>query len=74
MDQVIVGVGAPLKDRIRALVERLRQGGKEPGEEFRDVLEDTDPFELERAEEELKAEGIGPEDILLLCDARFNAF
>lgn len=73
MDQAIIGVGVPLKDRVRALVERLKKGEPEGlDERLREILEDTDPFELEQAEEELLSEGIDREDILLLCDAQIG--
>ena len=75
MDQAITDVGASLKDRVKVLVERLRQGGAgELDAEFRDILEDTDPFQLERAEEELSAEGVGRDELMLLCDARLELF
>jgi uncharacterized protein len=75
MDQSFVGIGTSFKDRVRLLVERLREGDKELLEGgFRDILEDTDPFQLERAEEELIEEGLSRDDILLLCDARIGLF
>jgi hypothetical protein len=38
------------------------------------ALEDTDPFLIERAEEELLEEGVSRDDIMLLCDARSQLF
>lgn len=75
MDQSFVGIGASFKDRVRVLVERLKQGDRELLDgRFRDILEDTDPFELERAEAELVEEGVSRDDLLLLCDARIELF
>ncbi len=75
MDHSFVGIGTSFKDRVRILVEKLKQGDKELLDEgFRDVLEDTDPFQLEEAEVELIEEGLSRDDLLLLCDARIGLF
>ncbi len=74
MDNRLIFTGPSVKDRVLALVSKIREGNGEMTEEIRDALEDTDPFLIERAEEELLEEGVTRDDIMLLCDARSQLF
>lgn len=74
MDDRLIFTGPSVKDRVLALVGKIREGNGAMTEEIRDALEDTDPFLIERAEEELLEEGVTRDDIMLLCDARSQLF
>ena len=55
------------KDRVRSLVALLEGGTAIEGDHRKD-LQQIDPFQLERMEEELLDEGFTREDIIRLCD------
>jgi DUF438 domain-containing protein len=74
MDDRFVMAGPSVKDRVLALVASIWEREGELTEEIRDILEDTDPFLIERVETELLDEGVSRDDIMLLCDAQSQVF
>ena len=72
MDDHFILTGPSVKDRVLALVANIKSG--ELTGDMRDTLEETDPFLIERVENELLDEGVSRDDIMLLCDARSEAF
>ena len=73
MDERFILPGPSVKDRVLALVTKIREEG-ELTDEVKDALEDTDPFLIEGVENELLGDGLSRDDIMLLCDARSHLF
>ena len=56
------------------LLETIKESDGELNEGLKAALDELDPFQLERAEDELMEEGVTRDDLILLCDARVKAF
>lgn len=74
MEEHFILAGPSVKDRVLALVSKIREGEGELTDDVRDALEDTDPFLIESVETELMEEGVSRDDLMLLCDARSQLF
>jgi uncharacterized protein len=70
MAQKNTAVDQDVKERLRELISELRSGRPvtELDGPFRDLVEDSDLFEIEEAEEELRKEGTSKEDLRRICE------
>lgn len=70
MDRRLAAGEQSFRDRVLGLLETIKESDGELNEGIKDALEELDPFQLDRAEDELMEAGVTRDDLMLLCDAR----